>query len=163
MSRPKLKIDEQTIQKAEEAYSTLKEGNIALKLLTIIAYGSHPINEVARIFKTHERNIYRWLEKFKQGGIEGLKPKAKGHPRELLNEEQKSQIEEWIVTRRDYQKQETHWTLTKLSESIESYYGIKIKKTAIAENLQKLGITQRMPRPVHHLGNKEQQTEFKKN
>ena len=163
MSRPKQKLDADTLKKAEEAYKTLKDGKIALKLLTIISYGSYPVNEVAKIFRAPERNIFRWLEKFKRGGIEGLKPKAKGHPQKLLNEVHKKQIEEWIVQGQDYQQKETYWTLEKLSNSIKSYYGVTIKKSALANNLKQLGIVQRRPRPVHHLADKELQAEFKKN
>lgn len=163
MARPKQKVDDEVINKAESDLKTLKDSDIALKLLTIINYGKYPGAEVAKFFHTSQRNIFRWIEKFKESGIEGLKPRDKGKPQELLNTEQKQQVEMWIIKSQDYKGNDVNWTLEKLSKSIKEYFGIEIKKSAISNNLKKLGIVRRRPRPVHHQADKERQADFKKN
>lgn len=163
MSRTKKIIDETLLKQAETVLKTIKDSDVILKLLAIINYQNHSGEEVAKFLNIKQRSIFRWIQKFKEFGIDGLKAQGKGRPASLLNQEQKKQVELWITSRKDHQGKDVNWTLSKLSKTIEEYYGVKIRKSALAVNLKKLGIVRRRSRPIHHKSDKEKQSDFKKN
>src|SRR4030042_870105 len=101
MSRPKLNIDPETVRKAEKELSKIREGKLSIQLKGIIAASSHPVHQIADIFHVSPRSIFRWVTKFKEQGVQGLRDQPKGHMRSKLNDEQKTVIEEWLITARN--------------------------------------------------------------
>ncbi len=98
MPRPKLNIDPETIRKAEEELNKIKKSKLSIQLKGIIAASSHPVRQIADIFHVSPRSIFRWVAKFKEHGVTGLRDQPKGHMRSKLNGEQKMLIEEWLIT-----------------------------------------------------------------
>jgi len=163
MPRPKLNIDTETVKKAEEELCKIKESKLSIQLKGIIAASSHPVHQIADIFHVSPRSIFRWVTKFKEQGVQGLRDQPKGHMRSKLNDEQKRVIEEWLVTGKNASGERTHWTLNKLKREIEKEFDIGIGTTPLWKHIRGLGLVLKKPRPVHAKANKEDQEEFKKN
>jgi transposase len=163
MSRPKLNIDPDTVRKAERELSKIKESKLSIQLKGIIAASSHPVHQIADIFQVSQRSIFRWVTKFKEQGVAGLRDQPKGHMRSKLNDEQKIVIEEWLINGRNASGEQTHWTLGKLKREIEKEFYIEIGTTPLWKHIRGMGLVLKKPRPAHAKANREDQEEFKKN
>lgn len=162
MARLKKNIDKETILRAEERFKGLREGKLAMQLRGIIAFGNNSAKEVAQILKISPRSIFRWVVRFKENDIDGLKEKPKGHYKSKLTEEQKAQLKELIKKRRNSNGEAIHWTLQKLRSEVYKEFGVTISTTALWQHLKKMGLVIRRPRPIHYKADKEQQENFKK-
>lgn len=163
MARPKKSVDKELILKAEEEFEKLKEGKLAIQLRVIIAFGDFRTEEVARVLKVSHRSIFRWVNEFREEGIDGLKEKPKGHYKSKLTEEQKKRIKEWLINGNDSKGKKVHWTLKKLKVAVCDEFGVMISTTSLWRNLRKMGLVIKSPRPVHQKANKEEQEKSKKN
>ena len=162
MGRPK-NIDRETILRAEEQFESLKEGKLAIQLRGIIAFGDNSAEEVAEILMVTPRSIFRWVKKFKENDIDGLKEKPKGHYKSKLTEQQRVQIKGWLIKGRNSKGKAIHWTLQRLKSEVYAEFGVVISTQALWKILKKLGLAIKSPRPIHHKADKRQQEEFKKN
>ena len=118
MARPKINIDLETVTKAEEELEKIKDSKLSIQLKAIIAAAEHPVENVAKILKISARSIFRWITKFKEGGVEGLRDRPKGHMRSKLTEGHKKDIEQWIVRGKNVRGEPVHWTLKKLKKEL---------------------------------------------
>ena len=163
MARPKINVDAETIAKAEEELKKIKESKLSVQLKAIIAAAEHPVENVANILKVSARSIFRWSTKFKEGSLEALRDRPKGHMRSKLAEEHKKKIEQWIVSGKKAQGETVHWTLKGLRKEIEKEFGIHIGTTPLWKHIKKMGLVLKKPRPVHAKADRNAQEAFKKN
>jgi transposase len=162
MARPKVNVDSETILKAEEELGKIKESKVCIKLMAIRAAGENPVISVASIFKVSTRSIFRWIMKFKKGGVEALRDKPKGHLKSKLTEKHKEEIERWIVSGKNGDGRVVHWTLNQLQKEIKRQFGITIGITPLWKHLKQMNLVLKRPRPVYSKANKEAQDCFKK-
>lgn len=162
MARAKTTLDPETIARAQEELEKIKDGKLSIQLKAIIAAVDHPVENVADILRVSARSIFRWVEKFKAGGVGALKDRPKGHLRSKLDEEHKKILERWIATSKTAQGQPVHWTLRKLRNEIKNEFGIHIGITPLWTHLKKMDLVLRKPRPVHAKADKDAQETFKK-
>lgn len=66
---------------------SLKERFLALKMI----YSGKKVTEVAQNLSLSHKTVYNWIDSFNEAGIEGLKPKKRGKPREAYLNRQ-----EWL-------------------------------------------------------------------
>jgi transposase len=163
MSRPKMNVDQGTVRKAEEELVKIKENKLAIQLQGIIASARHPVHQIADIFHVSPRSIFRWITKFKEQGITGLRDQPKGHMKAKLNDEQKLIIEEWLVNGKNASGERTHWTLNKLKREIEKEFAVTIGTTPLRNHVRRMGLVLKKPRPLHDKADTEEQEAFKKN
>lgn len=156
-------INEETANLAREALVGIRESPLAIKLQTIISCVKHPVDTVSSVIGKDRVTVWRWIRAFKEYGVDGLTDKPKGHNPSKLNEEQRKQIAIWLNTGNNPKGEPTHWTLKKLSLTIEEEYGIKITKTPLWITIQSMGFRQKVPRQTHASADKEKQNAFKKN
>jgi len=162
MARPKINVDPETVAKAEEELEKIKDSKLSIQLKAIIAAADHPVENVADILKVSARSIFRWITKFKQGSVEGLRDRPKGHMKSKLTQDHKKDIEKWIVSGKNAQGETMHWTLKKLNKEIEEGFGIHISITPLWKHLKKMGLVLKKPRPVHAKADRAAQEAFKK-
>lgn len=162
MSRTKYVTLDEVFQKADKALTEIDDARLVIKLLAIKAYGTHQAKEIALLFNTQTRTVYKWVELFRQDGVKGLMDKKKGHRAALLNQEQCEVIGNWIDNGRTPQGDQIHWTLSTLSQYIDQEFGVAIKKSAISIVLKKMRYAIRKPRPTHAQSSPEQREDFKK-
>ena len=163
MSRTKDQSLQVVFLKAEEALSEIEDSRLIIKLLAIKGYATHEAKDIASIFHTQTRTIYKWVQQFSQGGIDGLRDKPKGHRQALLNEEQKQEITKWLDSSKTPDGKDINWTLISLYYYIKLCLGVEIKKSAMANTLKKMNYGKRRPRPTHSKGSETERADFKKN
>jgi len=137
MARPKINIVPEVVAKAEEELEKIKDSKLSIQLKAIIAAADHPVENVADILKVSTRTIFRWITKFKQGSVEGLRDRPKGHMKSKLTKDHKKEIEKWVVSGKNAQGETIHWTLKKLKKEIEEKFGVHISKTPLWKHLKK--------------------------
>jgi transposase len=162
MARPKSNIDAKTVARAEEALEKIKDSKLSVQLKAIIAAAEHPVENVATILKVSVRSIFRWIEKFKEQGVEGLRDRPKGHMRSKLTEDHKGQLEQWIVRGKNVRGQAVHWTLKKLRRELGNNFGVHIGTTPLWKHLKKMDLVLKKPRPIHAKADRNAQEAFKK-
>jgi transposase len=162
MARPKVNIDPETVAKAEEELEKIKDSKLSIQLKAIIAAAEHPVENVADILKVSARSVFRWITRFKEGSVEALRDRPKGHMRSKLTEEHKKEIEQWIVHSKNSQGETVHWTLKKLQGEVEREFEIPIGTTPLWKHLKKMGLVLKKPRPVHAKADIKAQDAFKK-
>lgn len=149
--------------KAEQEFAKLNDGKLATQLLAIMAFEHHTAEQVAQIFKISVRTLFRWINKFAADGIDGLQDQPKGHYPAKLTETQKHQLKQWVTTATNCHGESVHWTLEKLVNQVASVFEVAMTPTALWQNLKKLNLTIKKPRPVHHRADQAAQQAFKKN
>ena len=162
MARPKVSVDPKTVEKAKEELEKIKDGKLSIQLKGIIAAAEHPVEHVADILKVSARSIFRWITKFKEGSVEGLRDRPKGHMKSKLAEDHKNEIERWIVSSKNGQGETVHWTLQKLKRELEKEFGVDIGKTPLWKHLKKMGLVLKKPCPVHAKADINTQEDLKK-
>ena len=163
MSRPKVNVDPKTVAKAKEELEKIKDNKLSIQLKAIIAAAEHPVEHVADILKVSARSIFRWITKFKEGSVEELRDRPKGHMKSKLTEGHKKEIEQWIVSSKNNRGDTIHWTLQKLQRELAHEFGIDIGTTPLWKHLKKMGLVLKKPRPVHAKADINAQEDFKKN
>lgn len=148
---------------AEQEFSKIKDGKLATQLRAIMAFEDNTAEDIAKIFKVSIRTVFRWINKFIQEGVDGLIDRPKGHYQSKLTESQKLQLKTWIRQGTNAANEAVHWTLEKLKHEIFHEFGVEITTTAIWHHMNKMGLTLKTPRPVHHRADKKAQDTFKKN
>ena len=163
MPRPKMNVDRGTVQRAEEELGKIKESKLAIQLQGIIAAARHPVHQIADILHVSPRSIFRWVTKFKEQGVAGLRDQPKGHMKAKLNDEQKLIIEQWLLNGKTSSGEHIRWTLHKLKREIEKEFVVTIGTTPLWNHVRRMGLVLKKPRPLHDKANKEDQEAFKKN
>ncbi|MCK9557679.1 MAG: helix-turn-helix domain-containing protein [Candidatus Cloacimonetes bacterium] len=162
MGRQKHSIDASTLAAIEQAISVLPNGDVVKKLTILSSFSWLKTEEIAKAYRINPRTLFRWINQFKEHGVEGLIDHPKGHKPALLSDEMKSQVVQWITTQKDNEGNPVFWTLDRLRGELERAYGVKISKPAMSVNLAKMKIRFKRPRPTHIMADKEKQAEYKK-
>lgn len=163
MGRKKSLINSNVIESIERDLSKLKDTKLIIKLMALKASYTHKEAEVASIFNVSRSTIERWSSNYKKYGIEGLKPKSRGHNPSKLSDEEKEIVKQWILSEADSKGQPVHWTLKRLIKEILIVFNKKITKTPLWLTLNSLNLRVKTPRPKHYKSDEREQTEFKKN
>lgn len=160
MARPKKLVDEETARKAESCLGSLKNGKLTIQLQAILAVRVHRAKDVADVLMVSKRSIFRWIHLFKEGGMEALKDRPRGHRRSKLSEEQKAVIKKWILEGRTAKGESVLWTIEKLRVAIAEELGISIAKTPLWVHLKKMNLVPRRPGPRHAKADQAAQDAF---
>jgi len=105
------------------------------------------VQDVAEAFGVHERTVYRWLERYLEGGQQGLRSKPKsGRPPKL----DESEIRWLARVVRDETPQQMKfpyalWTLSLMGEVIQRRLGKKLSKGSVHRVMKLLGFTPQKP------------------
>lgn len=163
MGRPKHSIDEETLASIEIAIKAIPKGPLARKLTILSSYTWLTTEQIAKAYRINPRTLFRWIQQFKERGVEGLVDNQKGHRQAILNEDMKSDVIKWITTQQDDDGKPVFWTLDKLRSELARVYSVKISKPALSVNLAKMKISLRRPRPTHACADQVKQEDYKKN
>lgn len=156
MSKRTALISEKVFLSAEESLKQLgRDGRISNRLQAIVASYKHGIKQVAEILDISRASIHRWVNLFRENGINGLSDVSKS-PRSKLDTKQKNALKSWL---------EINPTLTikELGMRIKKEFGIKLGKSSIHRALVSMGFSHITGRQKHHKGDDLKQEEFKKN
>ena len=98
----------------------LKERILAIKMV----YGGRKVTEVAKDLSLSYKTVYNWLDKWNEGGVEGLIPQKRGKPREayLKDEEWDEVIKE--IQDKGYNLEQVRQYIQETREVNYSYKGV---------------------------------------
>jgi len=97
----------------------------------------HGISEAARVYKTTRKTVRKWLRRYKEEGIDGLRERSRT-PRRVHNKTS-SQVEERIV---ELRRRHPSWGPARLKE----HYGLSLSEKAIWRILKERGFIRRRRR-----------------
>jgi transposase len=162
MGQTKVSVNLETVAKAQEELAKIKDGKLAVQLKAIIASSQYSVETVAGVLTVSRRSVFRWIKKFKEQSVTGLKDQPKGHLPAKLNKEHKEQLEQWILKGENARGKKVHWTLKKLKGEVKKEFGMSIGTTSLWNQLKRMGLSLKKPRPVHAKADAQRQEAFKK-
>ena len=163
MARPKEVVDENLVWRARGVLEQISDHQLCVRLQAIISSGDHPMRLVADIMGVNPTTAWRWIKRFKAGGVEDLRDRPKGHNPSKLNSEHHQIIYEWLEKSENTKGERVHWTIPLLQDEIQRIFGIGMGKTPLWLMVRKLGFRQKVPRPRHAKADTDKQEAFKKN
>lgn len=104
------------------------------------------IREVARLVGASPAAVHRWKRVVEREGLEGLKAKPHPGPRPRLTLEQKQQLKEILVAGPRAAGFPTElWTLARVAQVIERFFGVKYHPAHVWRLLRALNFTPQKP------------------
>lgn len=139
-SRGMAKIDGRTL-----AHKTLEHLRM-LAIKRVIDEGEAP-SAVMSSLGLCRTTIYRWLNRYKDAGMEGLVERIAQGPEPKVNERQREQVKRWILGKdpRQYGFDFGLWTRRIIQALIQEKLGIGMGLTAVGRLLASLEITPQKP------------------
>lgn len=110
--------------------------------------GLSPTN-LARKYGTSRKIVYQWIDRFRQGGWDGLKTlTGKTGPKPRLTLEQEQQLKKLLITRTplDYGYQTPLWTSQIIADLIDQTFQVKLVAASVRKLLKRMGFSSQKPR-----------------
>lgn len=162
MGRHKSLLTTETLKKIETDLKQIPNNKTLMILTALKSAATHKQTDVAIMFNISISTLQRWAFLYKEYGIEGLKPKPKGHNPSKLSNLEKETIMKWIIDCTDHSNNSVHWTLKRLKHEILIIFGKTVGKTPLWLSLKAMGLSLRKPRPRHYKADFKKQETFKK-
>lgn len=143
MSNPpvKLKIDGRKLTHEQSEYVRIQ----AVKAVRL--NGSSP-EEVIKTFGLHRANIYKWLKKYDEFGVDSLKSKKAGGPQPKLTPQQKHQLKKLILKNPLQLKLDFEyalWTIDMVKELIWKKFKVNYTTSHVHNILKEIGYSNQRP------------------
>ena len=121
---------------------------LRIRAVERIEAGESP-EEVARVLGVHRSNVYRWLARHREGGLDGLKFKGIPGKKPKLSGPQIKKIYDVVTQKNPRQLQFPFalWTRAMVRTYIRKEFGVQLSDTSVGRLLRKLGLTPQ--RPLH--------------
>jgi transposase len=125
--------------------------DISIRILAVIlARRGTSISEIARRLEFERLTVRKWLNRYREQGIEGLEDrKSTGHPPKL-NSGQKQEIARILDRGPEPSEALARYRLEDIQRIIQRKWGIRISRSATWNLLTELGFSHRKARPRHH-------------
>jgi transposase len=121
---------------------------IRIRSVQQIETGTSP-EEVARVLGIHRTNVYRWIARYREGGLEGLRFKGIPGKEPKLSGAQIKKIYD-VVTQKNPQQLQFEfalWTRSMVRTFIRDEFGVHLSETSVGRLLRRMGLTPQ--RPLH--------------
>ena len=157
MKRLELK-DHNTIDELKREIRLSKDGRYSLRVQCILLRkeGLKP-KEIERRLLISRDAYRRWIAKYNEYGLQGLKTKVKTT---FYRKWDSSLFKELY---QELDKNNQWWTIKKMQEFIKNKHNVKIPRESIRRIVKQAGYSWKTSRPTPYKGIKEVQEEFKKN
>ena len=102
---------------------------------------------VARVLGVHDRTIFRWLAKYRNGGWHNLDAKKRGGRPSKLDGKALKWVYNTVTMKSPLQLKFSFalWTSTMIRELIHRRYGIKLSRSSVCRLLGQLGLSAQRP------------------
>jgi transposase len=156
MGRTVTTINEEVVTQAQACLDKLGDvGPVSTRLRIIIAAYHHGVKQVCEVLEVSRPSVHRWMVKFRQEGVEGLRNASKP-ARSKLNAAQKAELKRWLEAKPTS-------TLKELVLRIEEEMGLLINKSSVHRTLMQLGFAHITGRKRYYKADPAAQDSFKKN
>ena len=144
---------------SETSYSTLE---MRVRAVEAVLRGQAK-GEVAKAFGIDRGTLYRWVNRYQQGGDDGLRRKVgSGRPRKLedLNEDELLEIVLQPASAFDYETD--LWTVSRLHCVIVERYQVDVSKDTIWRRLREAGLTYQKPERAYYEADEEARRKWRR-
>lgn len=117
------------------------------------------------LYNTSFKQITKWVHRFEEEGLEGLRDKPGRGRKSLLSPEQRTRLSELIAKESplDYGYNTDTWTGPLLIDWIDNKFNISYKKAQIYNIIKSLGFSCQKSRGIYPEANPDAQEAFKEN
>jgi len=144
MSKVRLKVENYTSSELKELWRKDEKFQQGVRLYACyqVSKGKKP-SELEDLYDTSFKSICNWVHKLNEGGVEALIDKAKPGRNSKLNDDQKTELKEIILTKspEDYDYNSSTWTGALLIDLIKDLYEIEYKKAQVYNILKKMNLS----------------------
>ena len=129
-----------------------KEEKEALRLVAIKLHKQKKSQkEISILLNIHKNTIYKWVKRYKNDGIKGLKDQKQGHDEgigRLLSAKQEKEIRDMIIDKMPEQLKLPFglWTRKAIVELVKRQYNIKIAIRTMGTYLKRWGFSPQKPK-----------------
>jgi len=149
-------VDDQVIEYAQILLRKIgKDALLGRKLQAVISAKKHGISKVAEVYDISRTTLTNWIKHLRDGAVEKLKAPVERKRKSRLNDQQRMQIKGWI-------DEDSQLTINQVHQRIKDQFEIKIGRSTVHREMQKLGLSYITPRPKHFKQKATQVDEFKK-
>lgn len=121
-------LNERAVQELERAEHATKQVDELRRMQAVRLYGTGVgIAVIQQVAQASERTVRRWVARYKEAGINGLRERWQGGNNRKLTVEQRSELKAKLQQYRpvDLQiSQSRYWTVSDLQTALESWYGV---------------------------------------
>jgi len=162
----RLKLKERIEQKQEDVKQMAKRekrANVRVRLLGVQMFleGKRLI-KIAEVLNIAYRTVKEWVERFIEGGVEGLRDASGRGKKQLFPKDKQEELVEEIEKMRE-EKQGGRLTVKEIQERIEAKWQVKYGIHGVYGLLKKCRIVWITARSKHPKSDPQVQEEFKKN
>jgi transposase len=119
---------------------------LRIRAVKRVIAGEH-VDDVARAMGVDRSNVYKWLKKYDEGGLDGLRAKKAAGPSPKLDHTQVAQLRALIVEcdPRQLQFEFALWTRDLVAGLIERRFGVVLSLSATGRLLRAMGLSPQRP------------------
>lgn len=119
---------------------------IRIRAVEQIEAGTSP-EEVARVLGIHRSNVYRWLARHREGGLQGLQFKGIPGKAPKLSGSQIKKVYDIVTQKnpRQLQFEFALWTRSMVRTFIRDEFDVRLSETSVGRLLRKLGLSPQKP------------------
>jgi len=149
------------VERLEQAFRSTEDRKLRDRLqVVLLAQRGRPHQDIAADLCIHRRSVPRWLNAYRERGLDGLRPrKAKGAsgkiPAELAGE-----IQRWVIDGPAQQGLDrANWTHAELADHLFKTHGIRTSRSAMHRFCSKIGIRPYRPTYRYLRGDPDQRAQ----
>lgn len=162
MGRKKTLATAEVGARAQAELDHHQDARLHVRLLAVVQACQWPLAQVAAFIGVAPDSIRRWVKRFAQEGVAGLKDRPRGHNPSKLLPEHVEQIRVWLNGAEDAEGTATHWTIALLQAEILRRWSIQMSSSSLQRHVWRLGFRLKVPRPAHTKADPAAQAAFKK-
>ena len=146
-----------TIEELRREIRRTKDGRYSLRIQSVILRKEgKSTKEIEKTLQISRDTFSRWIHRYNEKGLEGLKDKKREGRKEKWGNELFKELFEELDENKGF------WTIKKMQKFIEEKHKVKIPDESIRRKLHKVGYSWKSSRPSPYKGDREKQEEFKK-
>jgi transposase len=166
MSRRKLEVSHRyySYRKLEDIYKHTNDAAMKVKLLAILqVWDGLTCSEVAKNIHKSDRYVSKWVNRYNESGLPGLKDARGGYSTGYLSDEEKQIIKEvFQKSPKDCGFNKSNWTIPMLKRWIDKNLHIIYKPSSLYDVVHNLGFTIQRPKKQNRNVDPQLQEQFKK-
>lgn len=134
-----------------------------IQAIRLILEGGRTRKDIAAVLGVKPIVVSRWVQRFNEGGVEGLRRRPGQGRKRKLDDQQVAIFESWVANGPDPVRDgHNTWSAPRLKAKVLDEFGIEVSEGAIFRLLKALGFRHRKGRKIPGKADPHELAEFKK-
>lgn len=165
MSRRKLEVNKKhcSYEELKATYRSCTDARLRTRILAVLqTWDGKPSTEVEQNIHMSASNVRKWVHRYNEQGVLGLKDTRHSNRPSFLSEEQKQEVA--VVLQKSPREcgfNKSNWTMPLLKRWIGKQWGIHYKVSSLYDVVHNLEFSLQRPRKQSRNAKKELQEQFK--